>query len=207
MQLELLLLYAMGFLGPVLVYLTKYVVRGRSKDMTTLWFVTFFAYIVYYSLASGKYIVNNTGTNFGYALLWPIVAILSFWAVEKVTEKEGTRVPFFRWMVYFLIAVIFAFLIDGAAGLLGWYSYNPASIEAKTSMINPISGIQVPSLVPFMLGILMMGVFFLFTNVQDMLKAKVKGASIALLLSGIAIIMGGFLWIATDFILGIIRSM
>ncbi|MCD1295138.1 hypothetical protein CUJ83_09020 [Methanocella sp. CWC-04] len=206
MEYNVLLLYLLGFLGPLLIYLTRYVARGRTKDMTRLWFVTFFAFIIFYWLAGNDYIISNV-EPIGYALLWPVVAILSFWAVFKLTEKEPSPIPFFDWMVSFLIAALFAFLLDGIAGAMGWYTYNPAMIDA-TAIMNPISGTKTPAVIPLMLGILLMGVHFLAMKFHTILKEKMKvsESSTTLLLSGLAVILGGLLWIVTEFVMGVAKE-
>jgi hypothetical protein len=206
MDLDIIVLFAMAILGPVLIFLTHYVVKGRSKDMTRLWFITFIAYIVYYWLAEGNYLLDPRGIVYGYALLWPIAAILAFWAVDKLMSKEGSPIPFFKWMVIFLVAVVFAFVLDGIGGLMNWYTYNPAVLD-KTAMVNPISGLQIPALLPFLMGIVMVGVFLLAFNVHKILRdRRIDETSGTLLLSGLAVVMSGFIWGVTDLVLSLVRS-
>lgn len=206
MDLDIIVLFAMAILGPVMIFLTHYVVKGRSRDMTRLWFITFIAYIVYYWLAESNYLVDPRGIVYGYALLWPIAAILAFWVVDKLMSKEGSPIPFFKWMVIFLVAVVFAFVLDGIGGLMNWYTYNPAMLD-KTAMVNPISGLQVPALMPFLMGIVMVGVFLLAFNVHKILRdRRIDETSGTLLLSGLAVVMSGFIWGVTDLILSLVRS-
>lgn len=207
MGIDLWILYALAIVGPIMIFLTHYVVKGRTRDMTRLWFITFFSYMVFYWLAKSNYILDPQDMIYGYALLWPIAAIAAFWLSEKLTSKEGSPIPFFKWMVYFLVAVVFAFLLDGLGGVMHWYTYNPAALD-KTALINPISGMQVPSLLPFLLGIIMLGVFFLVLNVHKVLKArKIDETSATLLLAALSVVMSGFIWAATDFIISAIRSL
>lgn len=201
---ETLLLYGIAFLGPILIFLTKNVVRGRTRDMTRLWFITFFAYVVFYWLAANEYMINETGSIFGYALLWPIPAILAFWVSEKLTEKE-TYLPLIKWSVFFFIAILFAVLLDAAAGQIGWYSYSPA-VTATSSFVNPLGGITVPAVIPFMLGVLMVVVFFLTMTVHAILRMKkISESNATLLLSGLAVISGGLIWVITGVLLEIAK--
>jgi hypothetical protein len=207
MDLDLIILYALAILGPVMIFLTHYVVKGRSRDMTRLWFITFIAFIVYYWLAESKYIVDPRGIVYGYALLWPIAGILAFWLVERLTAKESSPIPFFRYMVFFLVAVVFAFVLDGLGGLMKWYSYNPAVLD-KTAMINPISGLQVPAIIPFLMGIVMIGIFILTFNVHKILRdRRIDETSATLLLSALAVVMSGLVWGLTELIISLVRGL
>jgi len=207
MDIDIIILYALAILGPLMIFATRFVVKGRSRDMTRLWFITFFSYVIYYWLAkSYDYFIDPKDVVYVYSLLWPIAAVLSFWIAEKLTEK-GSLVPFFKWMVYFLVAVLFAFILDAAAGIMGWYTYTPAKLDV-TPFINPISGTPMPVLMPFLMGVLMMGVFFLVFNVHKRLRnRRIDETSATLLLGALSVVMGGLLWVASDLILGFIRSM
>jgi hypothetical protein len=207
MDIDLIALYALAVIGPVMIFLTHFVVKGRSRDMTRLWFITFFSFMVYYWLAkSYDYFINQRGDVYAFSLLWPIAAILSFWLAEKLTEK-GTLVPFFKWMVYFLVAAVFAFILDGVAGIMRLYAYNSAKLDV-TPFINPIGGAPMPALMPFLMGVLMMGVFFLVFNVHKQLrKRRIDETSATLLLGALSVVLGGLLWVASDLILGFVRSM
>jgi hypothetical protein len=207
MDIDIIVLYALAVIGPVMIFATRYVVKGRARDMTRLWFITFFSYMVYYWLAkSYDYYIDSRDVVYAFSLLWPIAAILSFWIAEKLTEK-GSLVPFFKWMVYFLTAAVFGFILDGAAGIMSWYTYNPAKLDAAP-FVNPIGGMPVPALMPFLMGVLMMGVFFLVFNVHKQLrKRRIDETSATLLLAALSVAMGGLLWVASDLILGFIRSM
>jgi hypothetical protein len=207
MELDIIILLVMAILGPVMIFLTHYIVKGRGKDMTRLWFITFISFIVYYMLVKSNYINDPRGIVYGYALLWPIAAILAFWIVEKLTAKEASPIPFFRYMVYFLVAVIFAFVLDGIGGIMNWYTYN-SSVLDKTAMVNPISGLQVPAVVPFLMGIIMIGVFLLTFNVHKIIRSRrIDDTSATLLLSALAVVMSGFVWGATEVIVSVVRSL
>jgi preprotein translocase subunit YajC len=66
----------------------------------------------------------------------------------------------------------------------------------------------MPALMPFLMGVLMMGVFFLVFNVHKQLrKRRIDETSATLLLGALSVVMGGLLWVASDLILGFIRSM
>jgi hypothetical protein len=205
MDIDIIALYALAVVGPILIFLTHYVVKGRTRDMTRLWFITFFSYTIYYYLAkSNGYFNDQRDVVYCFALLWPIAAILSFWIGELLTKK-GTEVPFFKLMVCFLVSVAFAFMLDGVAGLLQWYTYN---VGDKVSFVNPLGGLTIPALMPFLLGVLMIGVFFLVFNVYSVLRKKrIDETSSTLLLAALSVVMGGALWVVTDFVLGIIKSM
>jgi hypothetical protein len=209
MDISLIALYALAVIGPIMIFLTRFVLKGRSRDMTRLWFITFFSYVIFYWLAkSYDYFIDSQGVVYVFSLLWPVAAILAFWTSEKLTEK-GSLVPFFKWMVYFLIAVLFAIILDGAAGLMHWYTYNSSIPNVElVSIINPISGTPMPALMPFLMGVLMMSVFFLVFNVHKQLrKRRIDETSATLLLGALSVVMGGLLWVASDLILGFIRSM
>ncbi len=207
MELDVIILLAMAIIGPIMIFLTHYIVKGRSRDMTRLWFITFISFIVYYMLVKSSYIEDTLGIVYGFALLWPIAAILAFWIVEKLTAKEASPIPFFRYMVYFLVAVVFAFVLDGVGGLMKWYTYNPSVLD-KTAMVNPISGLQVPAVIPFLMGIIMIGVFLLTFNVHTIIRSKrIDETSATLLLSALAVVMSGFVWELTDIIVNVVRGL
>ncbi len=205
MDFDLIVLYALAVIGPVLIYVTRFVVKGKSRDMTRLWFITFFSYTVYYWLVrgSGYYVDLRDGeVVYAFAFLWPIAAIVAFWVAEKLTEN-GSPMRSFKWIVYFLVAAAFAFILDGAAGIMRWYAYSPDKIGA-IPLILPVSGMSMPALMPFLLSLLMIGVFFLVFNVHQQLKKRRIGeTSATLLLGGISVIMSGLMWIVTNLILGL----
>jgi hypothetical protein len=207
MDVAIIVLIALAIVGPIMIFATRYVVRVRARDMTRLWFITFFSYAIYYWLASSYgYIDDPNQYSVFVALVWPIAAILAFWTVEKVTTK-GSAIFFLKWMVYFLLAALFAFVLDAAAAVLKWYSYNPARLDV-TAFVNPLSGTAMPALMPLLMGILMMGVFFLVFNVHKWLRARrIDETSATLLLAALSVLMGGVLWVATDLALGFIRYM
>jgi hypothetical protein len=196
------ILYLIGFIGPILIFLTKYVVKGRTRDMTRLWFLTLFAFIIFYWLAMRDFLISSVDA-LGLALLWPILAILSFWAIMKLTGKEPSVIPFFNWLAVFLLAVVFSYLLDGIAGYLGWYTYNPAVIDDTTSIMNFISATMTPAIITFMQGILFIGVFFLNFFVYDRIKTRYGQSSTTMLLAGLAIIFGGLLWVITELLMSI----
>ena len=208
MDIDIIALYALAVVGPIMVFLTHYVVKGRTRDMTRLWFITFFSYMIYYWLAkSYNFYSDPRDIVYSFALLWPIAAILAFWLAERLTTK-GTMVPFFKWMVYFIVAVAFSFILDGAAGIFHWYTYNTENFMANSSFVNPIGGLVMPALMPFLMGILMMGVFFLVFTVHKQIRMRrIDETSATLLLAGLSVVMGGALWVAADLILGFIKSM
>jgi hypothetical protein len=207
MDIDIIALYALAVVGPLMIFLTHYVVKGRSRDMTRLWFITFFSYTVYYWLAKSNGFFNDPrDIVYSFALLWPIAAILSFWITELLTKK-GSTVPFFQLMVAFLVSTAFAFLLDGAAGILNWYAYNPDKLD-KTSLINPIGGMAMPALMPFMLGILMIVVFFLVFNVhKEIRKRRIDETSATLLLAALSVVLGGALWVVSDLVLSFVRNL
>lgn len=94
MELDIIFLLALAIIGPIMIFLTHYIVKGRGRDMTRLWFITFISYIVYYMLVKNSYMNDPRGIVYGFALLWPIAAILGFWLVEKLTAKESSPIPF-----------------------------------------------------------------------------------------------------------------
>ncbi|BAI62247.1 conserved hypothetical protein [Methanocella paludicola SANAE] len=206
MDLSLILLYALAVIGPIMIFLTHYIVKGRGRDMTRLWFITFFSYMIYYWLAKSNGFYNDPNDFvYGFALLWPIAAILSFWITELLTKK-GRFVPFFEMMVAFLVSVVFAFVLDGIAGIMNWYTYNTANVD-KTWLVNPIGGLHMPSLVLFMLGVLMIIVFFLVFNVhKELKKRRIDETSATLLLAFMSVILGGALWVVTDFVLKLVSG-
>ncbi len=209
MDIDILLLYALAVLAPIMIFATRYVVKGRSRDMTRLWFITFFSYTVYYWLAkSYNYYVDLQDVVYAFAFLWPIAAILAFWLAERLTEKSGTPVPSFKWIVYFLVAAVFAFLLEGAAGVMQWYTYNPDKLDA-TPFINPLSGTAMPALMPFLLGLLMLGVFFLVFNVHKQLRKKksIGETSATLLLGALSVVMVGLVWVVSDLLLGYAKGL
>lgn len=206
MDLSLILLYALAVIGPIMIFLTHYIVKGRGRDMTRLWFITFFSYMIYYWLAKSNGFYNDPNDFvYGFALLWPIPAILAFWLTEILTKK-GRFVPFFEMMIAFLVSVVFAFLLDGVAGIMNWYTYNTANVD-KTWLVNPIGGLQVPSLVLFMMGVLMVIVYFMVFNVHQVLRKKrIDETSATLLLAFLSVFLGGALWVVTDFVLKLVAS-
>ncbi len=207
MDIAIVVLIALALIGPIMIFATRYVVKGKSRDMTRLWFITFFSYAIYYWLASSYgYIDDPDQISIFVSLLWPIAAILSFWIVEKITA-QGSAIALLKWMVYFLVAAVFAFVLDALVGIMHWYSYNPARLDV-TPFINPLSGTAMPALMPFLMGILMMGVFYLVFNVHKVIRKKrIDETSATLLLAALSIVMGGLLWVVSDLILGFIRSM
>jgi hypothetical protein len=189
-----------------MIFLTRYIVKGRGRDMTRLWFITFFSYMVYYWLAKSNGFYNDPNDIvYGFALLWPIAALLSFWISELLTKK-GRFVPFFEIMVAFMVSVVFAFLLDGIAGIMHWYSYNTANMD-KTWLVNPIGGLEVPSLMLFLMGVLMIIVYFLVFNVhKELKKRRIDETSATLLLAFMSVLLGGALWVVTDFVLKLVAS-
>jgi hypothetical protein len=182
-----------AFLGPLLVYLTRYVVKGRTPTAMRLWFVSVCTYVVYYLLASGN-ILDAKIEPYYFALLWPIPAILTFWLVEKTSMAKESPIVLFKWMIYFLAGVLFSFIIDILANAAGWYSYNTATVTANL-MTNPVTGTQVPAMVLLMMGVMMAGVFFICDNIFRWLRQKVRSnASATYLLIGLAFIWGGIIW-------------
>jgi len=110
MDLSVILLYALAVIGPIMIFLTQYIVKGKGRDMTRLWFITFFSYMIYYWLAKTNGFYNDPNDIvYGFAMLWPIAAILSYWLTDLLT-KQGRFVPFFEMMIAFLVSVVFAFL-------------------------------------------------------------------------------------------------
>jgi hypothetical protein len=201
MDIDIIALYALAVIGPIMIFLTRYVVKGRSRDMTRLWFITFFSYTVYYWLAKSNGFFNDPrDIVFSFALLWPIPAILSFWISERLT-KNDTPVPFFKQTIAFLVGTVFAFLLDGAAGIFNWYAYNPDKLD-KASLINPLGGMHMPALMPLLLGVLMVIVFYLVFNVHEALrKRRISETSATLLLAALSVVLGGALWVVSGLIL------
>lgn len=187
-----------------MIYLTRFVVKGKTAMASRLWFVSFCTYVVYYWLSRGNYIVTGL-ESFYFALLWPIPAILSFWLIESIKRNTGNK-PAYRWMVYFFAGVVFSILIDSAAGVAGWYTYNNTTAMAP-AFINPVSGNVVPALAVFMLGLLMVGVFFLTDIVFDLIKKKYGPTLSTYILIGMAFILGGLVWVATEGIATIAKAL
>ena len=190
---------AVAFLGPVLVYLTRYVLKGKTAVASRIWFVSFCTYVVYYYLAKGYYI-DTVIPTFYFALLWPIAAILTYWFSERIAARDSP-IPFFRWMVYLLAGILFAMVLDIIGGLAGWYSYG--SFTETISV--PFSGLQVPAIVPLMLGVLLMGVFFLIDNAYEILKKRIGTATTTYVLIGLSFVLGGLVWVVGDFLLGMVK--
>ena len=206
MDTNIIILLVSAILGPVMIFATRYVAKGRSRDMTRLWFVTFIAFIVYYWLAENNYIVDPNGNAYVFALLWPIAGILAFWLLALLTAKEASPIPFFRYMVFYLVAVVFAFLLDGIAGMMSLYTYSPAVLGNNT-VLNPISGLQVPTVLPFLVGILMILIYFLaFELHANLRKRKIDETSATLLLCALAVVGSGLVWGITDLVFHLING-
>jgi hypothetical protein len=189
-----------AFLGPLLVYLTRYVVKGRTPTAMRLWFVSVATYVVYYLLANGN-VLNATIEPYYFALLWPIPAILTFWLIEKTALAKNSPILLFKWLVYFLAGVIFAFVLDIVANAGNWYSYNVASVSANL-LTNPVTGTEVPAIILLMLGVMMLGVFFLCDTVFRVLRQKIRSpSSVTYLLIGLGFILGGLVWTIGDLVL------
>lgn len=212
MDLDIIALYALAVIGPIMIFLTHFIVKGRGKDMTRLWFITFFAYMIYYILAeSGGMYSDPREMIYSYALLWPIAAILAFW-IAQILTKNGRFVPFFEMMIAFVVGVFFTFLLDGLGGIFHWYTYvQPASatVVQKTWFANPIGGLLMPSIVPFLMGILMIFVFFAVFNLyKELRKRHIDDTSATLLLAFLSVFVGGALWVITgavqSFVAGIV---
>jgi|AGTN01.2.fsa_nt_gi hypothetical protein len=196
-----ILIILLAFLGPALVYATRYVVKGRTPTAMRLWFVSVFSYVVYYMLASGS-IIDAKIAPYYFALLWPIPAILTFWFVEKaLSTTKQTPIHMFKWVAFFLSGVVFAFILDIIADAVGWYTYNTSGITTGL-LENPFTGIQTPAMVLMMLGVLMLGTFYLCDSFFRWLRQKVtSNASATYLLVGVAFIMGGLIWVIGDIFL------
>jgi hypothetical protein len=193
----------LAFLGPLLVYLTRYVIKGRTAAASRLWFVSVCAYVVYYLLASGN-ILDARIEPYYFALLWPIPAILTLWLVDKIAAAESP-VPYFKWLIYFMAGIVFAFLVDITSSVTGWYAYN-ATVANVSSITSPVNGMQIPAMALFMLGVLMVGVFFLSDFVFKRLKQKVSSPSSAtFILIGLAFVLGGVVWVVTDFVISLFK--
>jgi hypothetical protein len=187
-----------AFLGPLLVYLTKYVVKGRTPTAMRLWFVSVFAYVVYYLMADGV-VLDTKIAPYYFALLWPIPAILTFWFIERaVSSSKQTPIHMFKWVAFFLSGVVFAFIMDVAANALNWYSYNTTAVT--TGLItNPLTNAEVPAIILMMLGIMMLGTFYLCDSFFRWLRQRVRSnASATYLLIGVAFILGGIVWVLGD---------
>ncbi len=203
MDTSVIAIIILAFLGPLLVYLTKYVIKGRTAAASRLWFVSVCAYVVYYLLASGN-ILDAKIEPYYFALLWPIPAILTLWLVDKIAAAESP-VPYFKWLIYFMAGIVFAFLVDITSSVTGWYAYN-ATVANVSSITSPVNGMQVPAMALFMLGVLMVGVFFLSDFVFKRLKQKVSSPSSAtFILIGLAFVLGGVVWVVTDFVISLFK--
>jgi hypothetical protein len=182
-----------AFLGPLLVYLTRYVVKGRTPTAMRLWFVSVCTYVVFYLLASGN-VLDAKIEPYYFALLWPIPAILTFWLVERTAAAKESPLLLFKWMIYFMAGVLFVLILDIIANVAGWYSYNTAAVTANL-ITNPVTGTQMPAMVLLMMGLMMAGVFFICDNIFRWLRQKVRSPSSATyLLIGIGFILGGLIW-------------
>ena len=192
-----------AFLGPVLVFLTRYVLKGKGRTAAAsrLWFVSFCTFVVYYWLAKDKYIVTPL-EPFYFALLWPIVAVLTFWLTERLNMKRSPM-PLFRWMVYFLAGVIFAFVMDILSNALGWYTYIAGA--AGSTILNPVTGGDVPAIVLLMLGVLLTGVFYLSDNAYVVLKRRIGAITTTYVLIGLSFIWGGFAWMIFDALVNLVK--
>lgn len=203
MDTGIIAIIAFAFLGPVLVFLTRYVLKGRTAAASRLWFLSFCTYVVYYYLAQ-SYFDTGSSILFYLALLWPIPAILAFWFAERTSTRQSPIFAY-RWMVYFLAGVVFAFLLDTVGASAGWFTYSPSVITSATSVTNPISGAQAPAIVWFMLGILMAVVFFLADNVYEALKRRIGAMTTNYVLIALALLIGGILWAASDVVLNAMK--
>jgi hypothetical protein len=193
MDFGIIAIIIIAFLGPLLVYLTRYVVKGRTPTAMRLWFVAVATYVVYYLLANGS-ILDAKIEPYYFALLWPIPAILIFWLIERTALAKNSPILLFKWLLYFLASVVFAFVIDIVANAAGWYSYIIAP-GAANILTNPVTGTEVPAIVLMMLGVVMVGVFFLCDDVFRLLRQKVRSpSSVTYLLIGLGFILGGIVW-------------
>ncbi|OPY28491.1 MAG: hypothetical protein A4E28_01488 [Methanocella sp. PtaU1.Bin125] len=202
MDTSVIFIIIIAAIGPLLVYLTRYVDKGRTAAASRLWFVSVCAYVVYYLLASGD-VLDARIEPYYFALLWPIPAILALWLVDRIAAAESP-VPYFKWIIYFMVGLIFAFLVDLASGATGWYAYN-ATINATASITSPVNGMQIPAMALLMLGVLMVGVFFLSDPVFKRLKKKVSPSSATFALIGLAFILGGIVWVVTELVMGLFK--
>ncbi|MGA9140265.1 MAG: hypothetical protein WBZ29_08575 [Methanocella sp.] len=200
MDTSVIAIIIIAFIGPLLVYLTRYADKGRTAAASRLWFVSVCAYVVYYLLASGN-ILEAKIEPYYFALLWPIPAILTLWLVDKIVAAESP-IPYYKWLIYFMVGVVFAFVIDMASSVTGWYAYN-STITSTASITNPINGMQVPAMALLMLGVLMVGVFFISDPLFKVLKKKINPSSATFLLVGLAFILGGVVWVVTELIMGL----
>ncbi|HEY3273701.1 MAG TPA: hypothetical protein VGJ92_08070 [Methanocella sp.] len=193
MEIGVIGIIIIAFLGPLLVYLTRYVVKGRTPTAMRLWFVSVCTYVVYYLLANEN-ILDATIEPYYFALLWPIPAILTFWLVEKTSMAKESPNALFKWILYFIAGVISALIIDILANAAGWYSYNATAVTANL-ITNPVTGTEVPAMVLLMMGVMMTGVFLICDNIFRWLRQKVRSnASATYLLIGLAFIWGGIIW-------------
>jgi hypothetical protein len=198
-DLSIISIIIIAFIGPLLVYLTRYVVKGRTPTAMRLWFVSVCTYVVYYLLASEN-VLDAKIEPYYFALLWPIPAILTFWLVERTSLVKESPVMLFKWTLFFLVGVVFAFLVDIAANMAGWYSYNTATITASL-ITNPVTGTQVPAIILLMMGLMMMGVFYLCDPFFRRLRQKVQASSATFLLIGLGFILGGIVWVLGDLVM------
>jgi hypothetical protein len=209
MVVNVITLYAVAIIGPIMIFLTQFVTKGHTRDMTRLWFISFFSYLVFYWLAETYgYFNDPNGYLYIFALWWPIGAILAFWIADILTRR-GTAVPFFRWIVYFLVAAGFSLILDGVAGLLQMYSYSADKIaKVSTTITNPLGGLTIPALMPLLVGVLMIVVFYLVFNVYFVLrKRRIDDTSATLLLAALSIVIGGFIWVVANAVLTFVNTL
>lgn len=209
MLVSVIILYAVAILGPVMIFLTHFVSKGHTRDMMRLWFISFFSYLVFYWIAETYSFFNDpNGYAIVFALWWPISAILAFWIADLLT-RQGTLVPFFRWIVYFLVAAAFSFVLDGVAGAVQMYTYSADKIaRASTTITNPLGGLTIPAVIPLLMGVLMVIVFYLVFNVYRVLrKRRIDDTSATLLLAALSIVAGGFIWVVANAILSYMNTL
>jgi uncharacterized membrane protein YgcG len=127
---SIIVIIIIAFIGPLLVYLTRYADKGRTAAASRLWFVSVCAYVVYYLLASGN-VLEAKIEPYYFALLWPIPAILTLWLVDKIVAAESP-IPYYKWLIYFVVGVVFAFVVDMASSVTGWYAYNSTITTAAS---------------------------------------------------------------------------
>lgn len=198
MEIGVIVIILIGLLGPLLIYLTRKVVKGRTSTAMRLWFVSIGTYLIYYLLANGV-VLDAKIAPYYFTLLWPIPAILTFWFLEKTAASvQQSPIHFFKWIAYFLVGVVYSFVLDVAADAAGWYSYDTAAITGSL-ITNPLTGAQVPAAILLMMGVMMMGVFFLCDNVFRQLRQKIASpSSVTYLLIGLSFVLGGFIWVLGD---------
>ena len=209
MVVNVIVLYAVAILGPLMVFLTHFVSKGHTRDMTRLWFIAFFSYLVFYWLAKTYGYFNDPNDYlYVFALWWPIGGILAFWIADLLT-RQGTVVPFFKWIIAFLVGAGFSLVLDGVAGMVQAYSYSADKIaKAATTITNPIGGLTIPALMPLLMGILMIVVFYLVFNVYVVLrKRRIDDTSATLLLAALSIVAGGFIWVVANAILSYVNTL